>query len=45
MMDLDAGKEELRGRVGESGGLRWDPLHINRLCIDEMIRRGLGRQS
>ena len=45
MMDSDAGKEELRGRLGESGGLRWNPLHINRLCIDEMIRRGLGLQS
>lgn len=28
-----------------SEGLRWDPLHINSPDIDEMIRRGLGRQS
>lgn len=29
----------------EREGVRWDPLHINSLGIDEMIRRGLGRQS
>lgn len=44
------GSGERRGCGGARGGqgsegLRWDPLHINSPDIDEMIRRGLGRQS
>lgn len=40
------GREAVEGAKGEHcGGVRWDPLHINSLGIDEMIRRGLGRQS
>lgn len=48
--DLEGGREREEGEEGGGGGgyregVRWDPLHINSLGIDEMIRRGLGRQA